>query len=124
MPWDEIKPLEIVKVIDVSPFITEIESRSKERLQKSEQFQRLAEDIERYGERKMQETISLNRVKRLAFREEDEYWASRSKSIFGNRDKNDIKDSDQDDEEKDNKEKEQDQDLYLEESLHILCRFD
>ena len=118
MPWDEIKPLDKVKVIDVSPFVAEIESRSQKRLQHNEPLQRLIADIERYGERKKQETISLNRTKRLAFREEDEYWASRSKSIFGNREKKKNNDTAGDDNEIENGE---DPDLYLEESLHILA---
>ena len=87
MPWDEIEPLEIVKVIDVNPFTAEIRSRSERRLQNNERFQKMIADTRRYGEKKTQETISLNKTKRLALREEDEYWTSRSKSFFGKNDK-------------------------------------
>ena len=119
MPWDEIEPLEIVKVIDVQPFLPEIKSRSSKRLQNNHRFQRLVADIGRYGERKKQKTISLNRIKRLALREEDEYWATRSKSIFRNREnKNETNSVKKDNDKIDN---EEDFDLYLEESLHVLA---
>lgn len=133
MPWDEIEPLEMIKVIDVTPFKPEIKARSDIRLQKNERFQNLITDITRYGERKGQKTIPLNKAKRIALREEDEYWANRSKSFFGNREDKLTADKDKADKDKADEDKadenkadknmadnENYQDLSLEESLLIL----
>ena len=119
MPWDEIKPLEMVKVIDITPFKPEIKARSEIRLQKNERFQNLITDIKRYGERKGQKTIPLNKAKRIALREEDEYWANRSKSFFGNRE--DKLTDNKNEADKNKADSENYQDLSLEESLFILA---
>ena len=114
MPWDEIEPLKIERVIDVTPHLPEIQSRSQNRLQSHQEFLRLVSDIERFGERKNQKTLSLNKAKRIALREEDEYWTKRSKTFFGNRESQPVDNK--------NEPKEQDDsDLYLEESLNILA---
>ena len=117
MPWDEIEPQKFNMVMDIRPYIPEITQRFNERIEKKDDFQHLIKDIERYGLRSKQKTLTLNKEKRLALREDDEYWAKRSRSILGRRN-----------EENANKEKKKNdldedlgRDLYLEESSYILA---
>ncbi|HAR67721.1 MAG TPA: tail-specific protease [Lentisphaeria bacterium] len=87
MPWDEIRPQEFRKSMhSVREFLGALKARATERLEKDGEFVDLRKDIDRYGERQGQKMISLNRDKRVALREEDEYFTERTKDVLGFRD--------------------------------------
>ncbi len=115
MPWDEIKPLPVEKEINISNYIDRIKKNATTRLEKNKKFQELRNDIEKYGIRKKEKSISLNKDKRLAMKKEDEYWAERSKSILGKRNK------DKKGKKNKNKDKTDKTDIYLKQTLFILA---
>jgi len=115
LAWDTIAPREIRKsFLNVSEYVDEIKARSEQRLDANEEYQKLAEDIRRFGERKEERYITLKREKRIAMREEDEYWSKRSQSVLGKRKR-------YEDEEEEEEEEEEMDDLYLDEALLILA---
>lgn len=124
MSWDEIAPRDVVRTIDVAPMVPELSTRSASRVQANVEMQELFNDIERYGERQKNKTLSLARETRLAMREEDKYWTKRSRAILGKRrpagaeDEDDKEDQDSDSTEENEPEA---ADVYLDESLYILA---
>ncbi len=120
MPWDEIKPAATVTSVGVSSLIPPIVQRSEKRLENNTEFQRLKKDIERYGVRKQEKKLSLNKDDRIALKAEDEYWSKRSQAILGNAKDTEKSESNEEDADSEESDKELTVDLYLTETLEIL----
>ena len=121
MPWDEIDPLAVKKEINISSVIDSIRKDSMTRLKDNKTFQELASDIKKYGIRKQEKSISLNKDKRLAMKKEDEYWAERSKAILGKRNKNKEDKNKKTGSSKETETDKKKPDIYLKQTLHILA---
>ncbi len=121
MPWDEIDPLSIKKEINISGVIDDIRKNSMARLKNNKKFQELDGDIKKYGIRKQEKSISLNKDKRLAMKKEDEYWAERSKAILGKRNKNKKDNNKKAESSKETEIDKEKSDIYLTQTLHILA---
>jgi carboxyl-terminal processing protease len=71
LEFDKVPPAEFSKYDQVSSnLVTELKNRSQERMQKSNEFAKLARDIQRYVEQKTKKEIPLNESKFLARRAE------------------------------------------------------
>lgn len=113
MPWDEIPAQKFTRSQpDVTKFLPQLRKKSRQRRAADPRFQTLIKDIQHFAERQKQKMVSLNKKKRMAQRREDDYWAERSRAVFGERKRDKDK--------KDKKKKAEFSDLYLNESLAIL----
>ena len=81
MPWDEIEPLEIERTVDIQPFVPHLQEKSRQRLDSSEQFVQLRGEIDRFGERRKQKMITLNKAKRLELQKEEEQWSEKIRRL-------------------------------------------
>ena len=70
LPWDRIGTANFVKVNSVRPWIKGVESLHKQRIESDVEFSYVFEDIERFRQEKNDKTISLNKKKRIAQKEE------------------------------------------------------
>jgi carboxyl-terminal processing protease len=92
LAFDKIAPMDYKRVDDVTPSICEqLRKLSQERVQKSEKFQKVVRDIERYKEKKSKKYITVNEKKFLKERAElnpdkEEEAALEKNSDFGNSD--------------------------------------
>ena len=116
MPWDEIAALELERAIDIQPFVPYLQEKSRRRLDASEEFVQLQGEIARYGERREQKVITLNKAERLKLQEEEEKWSEKIRSLKPRKPKAvpDKKDAD-------SPPKDGVQDRFLTEALNVLA---
>lgn len=73
LPWDSIAAASYQKVGDLTSYITELEKRHTQRIEKNSEFQYIMQDVKRFNEsRATQNIISLNYVVREKEEKEDE----------------------------------------------------
>jgi carboxyl-terminal processing protease len=65
LKWDEIRNLNVEQNLVVKSILPDLNKRSKERIEKSPDFQDLMTDIEYFKERLERKEVSLNKAKRL-----------------------------------------------------------
>ena len=71
LPADQTTPANYTPLDQVKPFLTELQTASKLRVEQSKDFAYLMEDIEQVKKRKDEKSISLRESDRLAEREQD-----------------------------------------------------
>jgi hypothetical protein len=134
LPWDTIGAPEINRnFVRVTPYMSQIASRSSARLAGNEQYQQLVADIAEFGRRKENKTVTLHKEKRMKQREEEEYWAKRSQAILGGeKDKEEDEEENEDANENELENPDEQEvktiddaeeafpDLYLDESLYMM----
>jgi len=74
LPWDHIKPVEIVPEYSVEPFLGALRERSEERLKDDPDYAEFREAVAGYAQLKERKTLPLNIEARKAYQDEEEKW--------------------------------------------------
>jgi carboxyl-terminal processing protease len=79
LPADQTTPATYNQLDQVKPYLTQLQTASKTRVEQSKEFAYLNEDIDQVKKRKEEKTISLNEKVRLAEKEQDKSRADARK---------------------------------------------